>query len=86
MQLQLAASTVDGSSCNVIDVMHACCDACILCKHYACALYGIIIKEVKCNTINIIGASLSEPHLVRSVAGSANRVCINCGPSTWATE
>ena len=32
-----------------------------------------------------IGASLSEPHLVRGVAGSANTVCIKSGLSVWAT-
>ena len=31
------------------------------------------------------GASLSEPHLVLSVAGSANKMCINCQQSVWAT-
>ena len=31
---------------------------------------------MRCKMAGIIGASLSEPHLVRSVAGSANRMCL----------
>ena len=46
---------------------------------------GFTYWESVCLCVLIIGASLSEPHLVCSVAGSASRVCIHCRLSLWAT-
>ena len=45
------------------------------------AVFGLLYKcytyYTETTIVSLIGASLSEPQLVRSVAGSINRVCIN---------